>query len=171
MISSAEFGPLFDKYYPKLYAYLRSQVADRETAEDISATAFERAFSRSHQFDAAKASFATWLFRIGRNLVLDHYAAVSRKPVLYDLNEVGPVSAGGLSPEQQLLQQEQLQLLLDTMATLPARDQEIIRLRFFGQLTNRRIAEVMEIKEKTISVIILRALRKIKAGLRDVETA
>ena len=171
MISPANFAPLFDEYHPKLYAYIRSQVADRDTAEDLTASAFERAFSRSHQFDETKASFATWLFRIGRNLVLDHYAAVSRKPALYDLEEVGPVSTQALSPEQQLLQQEQLQLLLDTMATLPARDQEILRLRFFGQLTNRKIAAVMDINEKTISVIILRALRKIKAKVRDKETA
>ena len=171
MISPTNFAPLFDEYHPKLYAYIRSQVADRETAEDITASAFERAFSRSHQFDETKASFATWLFRIGRNLVLDHYAATRRKPVLYDLAEVGPVSTPALSPEQRLLQQEQLQLLLDLMTTLPPRDQEIIRLRFFGQLTNRKIAEVMEIKEKTISVIILRALRKIRAGIRGVETA
>jgi RNA polymerase sigma factor (sigma-70 family) len=164
-----DFAILFDEYQPRLYAYVRSQVADRETAEDITAAAFERAFSRSHTFDPAKASPATWLFRIARNLVINHYASVSRQPVFYELAETGALASANLTPEQQLVRQEQHRLLLATMAILSERDQEIIRLRFFGRLTNRKIAEVMDLNEKTVSVIILRALQKLKARLEFQE--
>ena len=81
MIAPEDFATLFDENYPKLYAYIRSQVANQETAEDITATTFERAFSRSHMYDADKGSFATWLFRIAHNLVINYYASTSRKPV------------------------------------------------------------------------------------------
>jgi RNA polymerase sigma-70 factor (ECF subfamily) len=168
--ASLPFATLFDTYYPKLYAYIRSQVADQPTAEDLTAATFERAFSHSHQFDPQKGSFAIWLFRIGRNLVINHYAATSRKPLHYDLDEVISV-AGGPSPEQRLLHQEQQRLLTETLATLPERDQEIIQLRFYGRLTNRDIAEVLELNEKTVSVIILRALQKLRARLEPQETA
>ncbi len=160
-----DFATLFDEYQPRLYAYVRGQVADQETAEDITATAFERAFSRSHTFDPAKASPVTWLFRIARNLVINHYASVSRQPVFYELAETGALVSANLTPEQQLMRQEQHRLLLATMAILSERDQEIIRLRFFGRLTNRKIAEVMDLNEKTVSVIILRALQKLKVRL------
>jgi len=165
MISSAEFATLFDDYYPKLYSYIRSKVTNQQTAEDITATAFERAFSRSHTYDAAKGSFDTWLFTIARNLVINHYAAVERKPVQHNLDETHPVTTPEATPEQQLLQQEQYRLLTKTMAILSERDQEIIRLRFFGRLTNRKIAEIMSLKEKTVSVIIFRALKKLKTQL------
>jgi RNA polymerase sigma-70 factor (ECF subfamily) len=168
-VSALNFTALFRAHYPRLYAYIRSRVNDRETAEDLTSATFERAFSRSHSYDPAKGSFPTWLFRIGHNLVVDHYTTTSRDPVSYDLDEVVGVAAADLSPEQQLLRQEQRQQLAETLTTLSDRDQEIIQLKFFGHLTNRDIAEVLELNEKTVSVIILRALQKLKVRLRSAD--
>lgn len=169
MESALNFATLFDTYYPRLYAYIRGQVNERQTAEDLTSATFERAFSRSHSYNPAKGSFATWLFRIGHNLVLDHYAATSRKLPVYDLDEAVEVSATDLSPEQQLLHQEQQRLLAETLTSLSERDQQIIQLKFFGRLTNREIATVLELNEKTVSVIILRALQKLKVRLERQE--
>ena len=166
-----DFAALFDTHQPRLYAYIRSQVADRETAEDLTAVAFERAFSHSDRYDPSKGAFATWLFRIARNLVLNHYAAASRKPTHFQLDDVAEISTTEILPEQQLLRQEQNQALLAAMSALSERDQEIVYLRFFGHLTNRKIAEILDLNEKTISVIILRALQKLKVQLETQETS
>lgn len=169
MTAPLNFAALFDLYYPKLYAYVRSRVTDRTTAEDITATAFERAFRHSQSYDPAKGTFPTWLFRIARNLIINHHTAAGRRPAPYGLDEAAAVPAAELTPEQQLLRQEQHRLLLAALAGLSARDQEIIQLRFFGGLTNRHIAEVMDLKEKTVSVIILRALQKLQVYLERQE--
>lgn len=160
-----DFGALFDTHYTRLYAYIRSQVTERETAEDLTAAAFERAFSHADKYDPLKGAFATWLFRIARNLILNYYAANSRKPVPFQLDEVAEISTGETLPEQQLVHQEQNRALLEAMAALSERDQEIVYLRFFGHLTNRKIAEILDLNEKTVSVIILRALQKLKVQL------
>jgi RNA polymerase sigma-70 factor (ECF subfamily) len=165
MIPSSEFAALFEIYYPKLYGYIRSQMADQATAEDITATAFERAYLHRHTYDAAKGSFATWLFRIARNLVINHHTAAGRQPVQQELDEALPVSSSTPSPEQHLLQQEQQLHLQAGLNRLSNRDQEIIHLRFFGQLQNREIARLLDLNEKTVSVIILRALQKLKTRL------
>jgi RNA polymerase sigma factor (sigma-70 family) len=69
------------------------------------------------------------------------------------------------------LQQEQNQALLAAISTLSERDQEIVYLRFFGRLTNRKVAEILDLKEKTVSVIILRALQKLKVQLETQEAS
>jgi RNA polymerase sigma-70 factor (ECF subfamily) len=160
-----DFDTLFNSHYPRLYAYLRSQVNDRETAEDLTAATFERAFKGGHSYDPDKGAYATWLFRIGRNLVINHYAATSRKPQTYGLDEAVEIFTPDLTPEQQLLHQEQRRLLAESLTTLSERDQEIIQLKFYGRLTNREIAAVLELNEKTVSVIILRSLQKLKLRL------
>jgi len=169
MTSPADFTTLFETYYPRLYSYTRSQVPTRETAEDIVSNTFERAFSRLETYDVAKGAFSTWIFQIARNLVRNHYAAVSRHPPQYELDEVSAGLTGSISPEEQLLFQEQRQYLLGALAILSERDREIVQLKFFGRLTNRRIAEIMDLKEKTVSVIVLRALRKLKLHLASQE--
>jgi RNA polymerase sigma-70 factor (ECF subfamily) len=171
MGSSLDFAALFDTYYSRLYAYIRSRVNDRETAEDLTAATFERAFSRSYSYDPIKGPFAPWLFRIGHNLLVNHYAATSREPMSSGLDEAVELPDAALSPEQQLLRQEQRRMLAETLVTLSERDREIIQLKFFGRLANREIAAVLELNEKTVSVIILRALQKLKVGLERQETA
>jgi RNA polymerase sigma-70 factor (ECF subfamily) len=165
MESSPDFAILFDLHYHRLYAYIRSQVSDREIAEDLTSATFERAFSRSRSYDPAKGPFAPWLFRIARNLVVDHYTDTGRQPVLYDFDEEFATPATDLSPEQALLRQEQWRHLAETLTSLSDRDREIIQLKFFGRLTNRDIAGLMALNEKTVSVIILRALQKLKTRL------
>ena len=67
------------------------------------------------------------------------------------------------------MRREQQRQLLDLLTTLSERDQEVIQLRFFGRLTNRTIAELLDMNEKTVSVVILRSLRKLKAQFEQQE--
>lgn len=167
MFTASNFEALFNDLYPKLYGYIRAQVNPRETAEDITATTFERAVKHRHTFNPQKGAIDSWLFKIARNLIIDHYSAHRRQPAQTQLEAAGPLAAEHLSPEQALLQQERRLQLLKSLEILPERDREIIHLRFFGKLTNRKIAEVMDLNEKTVSVIIYRTLKKLKSRLSE----
>jgi RNA polymerase sigma-70 factor (ECF subfamily) len=164
-----DFGVLFDRYYPKLYSYVRYRVSSREEAEDLTALAFERALTHQASYDPAKGAFSTWLFRIARNVIINHQAQKRRRGMDVGLEEIATLPTETPSPERIVIHKEDLQTLLEHVSTLSPRDQDIIALKFAGRLTNREIAATLDLNEKTVSVIILRALRKLKQRCEESE--
>ena len=71
------------------------------------------------------------------------------------------------SPESRIIQQETIAQLLGGLAHLSERDQEIISLKFAGRLSNRDIGQIMNLQEKTVSVVLLRAMRRLQKQLEE----
>ena len=61
-----------------------------------------------------------------------------------------------------MLHKERLHALSLLVKQLPRREQEIIALKFDGELTNREIAAVLDTSEVNVRVTIFRALRKLR---------
>ncbi|MEW5960218.1 MAG: sigma-70 family RNA polymerase sigma factor, partial [Chloroflexota bacterium] len=72
------------------------------------------------------------------------------------------------SPEAQVIHREALVLMLRCLERLSERDQEIISLKFAGRLRNSEISEIMEMPEKTVSVVLLRAVRRLRQEMEKV---
>ena len=171
MIDASTFASLFDALYPRLFGYIRARVRTRQIAEDLTATVFEKALRYQHTYSPDKGDFDAWLFQIARNAVIDHQKAQTKAPTETELDPAYQLAANQPTPEQALVKQEQQLNLNKVITQLPERDQEIIQLRFFGRLTNRKIAELLDMKEKTVSVVIYRALKKMKFELEAREAA
>ncbi len=162
-----DFGALFDRYYPRLYRYVRYRVGSRQEAEDLTALAFERALTHQATYDPNKGAFSTWLFRIAHNAIINHHAKQRRRGGSIDLEEIADLPTETPSPEKVVIHKESLQTLLQHVRSLSPRDQDIIALKFAGRLTNREIAATLTLNEKTVSVILLRALRKLKKRIEE----
>ena len=136
-------------------------------AEDLTSEIIERALTYLASYDAEKGAFSTWIFRIAHNTYVNYLKQRQRRaPHHVDLGEgLEDLVADSPSPEQMIVHNEQKARLLVCMNTLPERQQEILTLRFAGRLTNREIAQVLGMNERTISVYVLRALRKLRRQL------
>jgi RNA polymerase sigma-70 factor (ECF subfamily) len=74
MSSSDEFSEQYSKHIDEIYRYVFFAVGQhQQIAEDLTSSIFLKAFKRRKQFDPAKASFRTFIFRVARNAVIDHY--------------------------------------------------------------------------------------------------
>ncbi len=67
------FGEVFDAYSEKLYAFIYYKVHHRPTAEDLLSQTFLKAIKAFDRFDSKKGKISSWLYRIARNVVIDHY--------------------------------------------------------------------------------------------------
>ncbi len=145
-----------------IYAFFAYSV-DAHTAEDLTASTFERALRAFERFDDAKASERTWLLTIARNALTDHFRrqhhrrgpSTDEHPALLDAL---------VSSEDPLAGQVTQETLRDWLSQLNERQQEVVALRYGADLSAREVAESIGISEANVHQITSRALRR----LRDV---
>jgi RNA polymerase sigma-70 factor (ECF subfamily) len=160
-LSQNEFAQLFREHYARVYRYVRYQVNDDMAAEDLTAEIFERAYRYRDRFDPARGAFTTWIGNIAHNWLVNYFEQQQRKGVSSDVDLEG-VAAEEHLPEAQVIAQEAIARLLACLDQLGPRERQIIAMRFGLNIRNKTIAELMNIKEHTISVILLRALVRLR---------
>ena len=74
--------------------------------------------------------------------------------------------APGLEPDEVIVRQQQGQVMLQALLTLPPREQEILDLKFVAGLSNVQVAEATGLTPSNVGVIVFRALRKLRAAMQ-----
>lgn len=166
--SGVDFADLFQAYYPRVYNYLRYRVNSPEDVEDLISLVFEKAFTHRAQYDPTKGAFSTWLFRIAHNELSNFYRSRERQAKWVADAEVPGDMVLEASPETQVIEQETIAQLLQGLGQLSERDQEVISLKFGSRLSNKEIGQIMDLKEKTVSVVLLRAMRRLQKQFNEV---
>jgi RNA polymerase sigma-70 factor, ECF subfamily len=161
------FGALYDRYFPRVYAYVAHRVGRPADAEDLVAETFFRALRGMGRFeDRGAGSFAAWLFRIAHNLAADHAIHPSQAdqlPLLVTFDRPD----GRPSPDDIVLDRERAAQLHQLVRTLSPRRQEIVTLKFFGGLRNREIAAILGLDERTVSAHLCRALDDLRETYQE----
>jgi RNA polymerase sigma-70 factor (ECF subfamily) len=160
-MSSRDFAAVYDEHVWRVYGFFAYRMRSRADAEDLTQQTFERALKSWSRYDPSRASVATWLLAIARNLLVDHHRA-DRSPRQQPLDELGAghdaLVAGG--PEPDLGLEPDLE---QALASLGAREREIIALRFGGELSGPEIAEATGLSLANVQQILSRSLRRMRA--------
>lgn len=122
-------------------AYAVSFLRDRKDAEDAVQQAALQAWHRRAQFDDRRP-FKAWWFAILRHHCLDELRARKRAPI--------PLGDG---PELSSPADESVldrRALATAMEKLPETQRDVLRLRYFGDLTYHELAQVLDIPPGTV---------------------
>ena len=114
------------------------------------------------------SGFSTWLFSIAFHEVADYYRASKRCREETWEEFFDAENAATNRPEAKLLRSETQSRLLEALDTLSQRDRRIVELRYFAGLQQKEIADVMEVSQSNVGVILHRALVALKKMLETV---
>jgi len=159
------FKKLVETYRQKVFNTAISLVQDNELAEDISQEVFVTIYRSVSSFNE-KSTLSTWIYRITVNKCLDHLRAKKRKNFdLFsrffnnDIIENKPVFD---HPGIQLEKRETARYLFEAIETLPHNQKSVFVLAHIEELSQKEIAEIMNLSIKAVESLLQRA----KANLR-----
>ncbi|MAS32658.1 MAG: RNA polymerase subunit sigma-24 [Anaerolineaceae bacterium] len=164
------FRELYQRYFPRVFAYVAYRVRRREDAEDVVGEVFMQIVRGLSQFEyRGDGSFAAWVFRIAHNQVNQFYRRNRLETEPVPLDDLPEIQAHHLAPDGVLARKEQFAHLSALIADLPQRRREIVTLRFFGGLRNQEIARVLELDERTVASHLSRALGDLRRSYQPEE--
>jgi RNA polymerase sigma-70 factor (ECF subfamily) len=157
------FAAAAESHLDDVYGYLVYLTGDRNLAEDLASSTFERALRMWRRFDPKRASARTWLCQIARSVALDHFRSEQRRRRREDQYAADLPTAAeddrlvdGLSPE-----------LEAALRSLSAADREVIALRVLLELDTPTAARVLGISPTACTTRLNRALQRLEERMRD----
>ena len=149
-----------EEHLDDVYGYLLYLTRDRETAEDLAGSTFEKAVRLWSRFDPHRGSARTWLLGIARTTALDWFRSESRRRRREEAaalpERVEEAFVEGLSPE-----------LETALATLSAGEREVLALRIVLELDGEATARVLGISPTAVSTRLSRALKRLEERVNE----
>jgi RNA polymerase sigma factor (sigma-70 family) len=158
-----EIALLYRQYAPGILAYVRNHLASQEDAEDLVVEVFMAAMESATFAPLSEKAKQLWLWRVTRNKVIDAYRRSSRRQHVNIDDAAEYLTEDEIfGPEHAALRQEDYMDLYTHLQSLPAHQQEILRLRFGQDLSCREIAAVLKKQENVVRVTLSRSLNLLR---------
>jgi RNA polymerase sigma-70 factor (ECF subfamily) len=160
----------------KVYGLCYRFTGSGSEAQDLTQEVFLRVFRTIKTFRSTEGSFATWLARVTRNLLIDHYRRTRQERVTDSIEEQLPMieevgAAAAVRPDAALAGQEASQILKATLQKLSPDLREAVILRDLQEMEYREIADVLQIPEGTVKSRINRGRAELARLLRKQKLA
>lgn len=154
----AAFAELVRRHQGKVRGLLLRLCNDRTLADDLAQEVFLRAYRGLVGFEG-RASFGTWLYRIGYNVYLNHRSRTKRwgsLPEDYDVAAAAPEDAH--SPKRSDLRRD----LRAAIETLPERYRAVVVLYYLQDVSYPEIAEILDLPLGTVKTHLHRAKKHLR---------
>ena len=155
--SRKEFSKIYDKYIEKIYRFIFLKVSSEEIAQDLSSETFLKGWEsfKTQKIDNPQA----FLYRIARNLVIDHYRQKGRTRFVSTEN-IPIIDPKKL--EEKIALTSDLEQVRAVLANLKEDYQNVIIWRYLDDLPMPEVAKMLDKSEENTRVLLHRALKALK---------
>ena len=158
------YSEIMKSYKNSIYFTILKMIKNRDDAEDLTIEAFSKAFKNLHKFKK-EFTFSTWLFRIATNNTIDF---IRKKKLLTTSihtslkDEAGQnieldIKDSNLDPNEITIKNEKIIIVRQLVNKLPEKYQNLVKLRYFKELSYKEIAIKTNSPLGTIKAQLFRA--------------
>lgn len=155
------FDQLYIRYLKGIFAFVFYRVMDRMTAEDLTSQTFMKALEHMHSYDPRKGAFSTWLYRIARNTVHDHFRVLRPTQNIDDVwdleDDDNPFlnTSGALDAVQ----------VKKALNALPKDKRDVVIMRLWDGLSYKEIADLTGKSEASCKMTFSRTVSDLRSTM------
>lgn len=156
----AALSELYDRYSRLIFGAGMRYLGDRGQAEDLTQDVFMAVWRSAGSFDPARASFATWVFRITRNRATDLIRR--RRARVRTVDDASAPEAREKDPSAEISRSFDVAAALSRISPV---HRELLTLAYFEGLSQREIPERTDTPLGTVKSRTTAALRALRESM------
>ncbi|MEA2223136.1 MAG: hypothetical protein QOH83_1512 [Solirubrobacteraceae bacterium] len=168
------FELLFQRYQPRIAAYVRRMVHDHGRAEDITQEVFMSALRRMRETDR-EISFKPWIYEIAKNACIDAFRrGRSASEVSFDAHDAigadehGRLAEPGATPDSAIEGKAAIDNLCGAFGGLSSVHHDILVLREFEGRSYREIGDRLGMSRPAVESTLFRARKRLSEEYEEL---
>jgi RNA polymerase sigma-70 factor (ECF subfamily) len=156
---------LYERAHRLVFTLMVRITNDRATAEELTVDVFHDVWRRASRYDPAGGSVVGWIMNQARSRAIDRLRFDQRKKRV-NLDADGPPAALPPSDPAEIVDvREQGRAVRSALAVLTPAERQIIERAFFGELTYREVAALLDQPLGTVKTRVRSGLAKLREAL------
>ena len=151
--------PIFEKYHVKLYNFFLRLTHERESSRDLTQNVFSRILKYRSSYDE-KQAFKTWIYKLARNVHIDHYN--KNRYLGSDYIDLENLQGNERDAVDEMDDSERKEILREALGQLPVEHREVLELSKFQGLKYEEISKITGSSVPAVKVKVHRAIKKLK---------
>lgn len=153
------FLKAYDFFAPRIFRHAYFRVSSRELAEDIASQVFLNTWKYLLGEDIE--NIKAFLYRTANNLIIDHYRAKGREPILID-EGFERVFFYEKDIVREINSQEELREVRGAIDLLEKDFRDVLVMRYVDGLSIDEIAEITQKSKNAVYITISRGIKELK---------
>lgn len=144
-------------------AFVNKRVSNDTVAEDLTSEVFEKVLLSISDFKWQGITISAWIFKIARNHIIDYYRKNEKYKGERSLEDIvnyieSTIPAVDIEAEAD---EEEVELY-NAIRELDEEDQYLVYYKFFEEMSNKEIAELLSHSETNVGTKLHRARKKLE---------
>ena len=167
---NSSFEVLLNRHKNRVFAFIMSKIKNKDLSEDIFQDTYVKVVNSLQKGKYnEEGKFLPWVMRIAHNLVIDHFRKQKKMQMIrsnndFDIFDV--IKDSKINADEKLIKDQIFSDLNSLIDKLPSDQKKVLKMRYYEELSFKKIAEHFDISINTAlgrmryALINLRALSK-----------